>query len=45
MSLAILCSKQMVNDSTTASSERVGGPDAFLEGEILVKSNLVDLEE
>lgn len=43
--LSILYNKQMVDAFIIAVSERVGGTDVFQEGEILVRSNLVDLRE
>lgn len=45
MRLTIPCSKQMVTDTLSAASERVGDPDVFYEGEILVRLNPVGLGE
>lgn len=41
MRFTIPCSKQMVSDTLSAASERVGDTDVFYEGEILVRLNLV----
>lgn len=43
--LCILCSKQMVTAFIIAISKRVGGTNIFWKGEILVRSNLMDLGE
>lgn len=45
MRFTIPYSKQMVIDTLSASSERVGDTDVFYEGEILVRLNLVGLGE